>query len=77
MAEKHVGYACPECGSDMLTHDDFIVGMRMQAALSGMEALGLVQRHVPGDPVPDNMHAMRMHYHDGKMTVKVQQKTDD
>lgn len=62
-----VGKACPACGANLLTKDDWEYHDKfMRPAMEAMEALGLTQRAKMGEA-----GAVRVGYHNGELSMRL------
>lgn len=43
LTEDLIGKACPKCGADLLTREDFEAGKRMQAMIDLLKAAGIAK----------------------------------
>ncbi|MGV1754762.1 hypothetical protein [Agrobacterium sp. CG674] len=70
MTRDHIGYPCPRCAADMLTEEDFLVGVQLMAMNKTLIALGLARQGHRGEAPGEGEEMVRVHHHAGKTTIE-------
>jgi hypothetical protein len=66
--EKHIGRACPECGANMLTRDDFEAAKAIMATIDAINAFAGALGIGTETPSADAKR-MVVNHHNGRTTV--------
>jgi hypothetical protein len=73
ITEALIGKACPKCGSNLLTADDFAVHQKLLAGVDFMNAaLSELFPELADMPTPpdEEVSVLQVHHHDGCTTLK-------
>lgn len=63
-----IGKECPKCGANLLTEEDYIAGLRVEAMIGLLKDLGLATYATDPD---DKSVLMSFNPHAGSMTIKI------
>ena len=69
MTRDHIGTPCPKCDADMLTEDDFALGMQVQVAMEFLQMAGIAETIGPHDKADPEKKLLRFGAHKGVITI--------